>query len=619
MPKSILEASQEAKRGIFYFFKQKKFLIPIISLVVIAAVYYYVKPDPSSSQTTVVKQATVKEEDLKISISADGKVVAKDGVVLSFPVSGNLEVSEVNVKEGDWVEKGDKIASVRTESLEFELRSAYSNYQSALTNYNDKLAGADSSDLTKSKTAIAQAQVSLDQAKVSLAKTEASAAKQIADAQDNLEEASDNLARNKNIYNSEAVDAAYFSLLNSIKSVSVSLQKVLHDSDLIIGVDDTMVNNEFKNLLGVKSSYSLERAKESYVAAKELKVKLENYIIGLDSSNRFKIDEAAILADSALVKMQNHLYDMQLMLDATITAVNLSQSKLDGFKSTVNSNRSSITSSSSNLENSVRTASNTISDLKQYQIAYDKALRNLETAQGDAARDIDNAKISVRSREIAQQQAQQDYDDLVAPVNDADIAAVRSQLTSAVISVDRAKYNIEQATLVSPIDGVVSMLNYKSGDVILSDGAKSMATIINNDTLFVEVNIEEADISKLKLGQKARATFDAADGLVREGEISFISLTSDTSANGIVTYLVRVALSDIGESGIREGMTAAVDFIISEAPGVLAVPVEAVRNIGGQPSVQIKDGQISTVVTGFTDGKKVEIISGLKAGDIVTY
>ena len=110
MPKSILEASQKARRGIFYFFKQKKFVIPVIILVVIAAAYYYVKPDQSSSQITAVKQAIAKEEDLKISISADGKVVAKDGVVLSFPVSGNLEVSEVNVKEGDQIKKGDKIS-----------------------------------------------------------------------------------------------------------------------------------------------------------------------------------------------------------------------------------------------------------------------------------------------------------------------------------------------------------------------------------------------------------------------------------------------------------------------------------------------------------------------------
>jgi HlyD family secretion protein len=146
-----------------------------------------------------------------------------------------------------------------------------------------------------------------------------------------------------------------------------------------------------------------------------------------------------------------------------------------------------------------------------------------------------------------------------------------------------------------------------------------MATIINNDTLYIEVNIEEADISKLKVGQKAQATLDAVEGLTLEGEVSFISLTSSTSSNGIVTYLVRVALSNTGETQIREGMTASIEFIISEAKNVLTVPVDAVRNISGQPSVQKADGTYAVVTTGFTDGKKVEVLSGLAAGDRVIY
>jgi len=163
------------------------------------------------------------------------------------------------------------------------------------------------------------------------------------------------------------------------------------------------------------------------------------------------------------------------------------------------------------------------------------------------------------------------------------------------------------------------MLNYKAGDIILSDSAKSMATIINNDTLFIEVNIEESDISKLKIGQKASATFEAVEGLKLDGDISFIAMTSETSSNGIVTYLVRVAFTAGNDSPIREGMTAAVDFTISGVSDVLTAPVDAVRNVNNQASIQKADGQYATVVTGFTDGKKVEIISGLTAGEAIIY
>lgn len=621
MAQSILEESRQARGGIFRLFRRRQFLIAAAILIIAGGGAYYAYSRQTAPVATVqaVKRATAKKEDLKISISSDGKVVAKDGVVLSFPVSGNLEVSEVNVKEGDRVKKGDKIAAVKTESLEFELRNAYASYQSALANYNAKMDGATDSELAKAKASVEQAQVSLDQAKISLDKTKSSGELSVANAQTALDDAADDLARNKDVASSESVRDAYFSLANNVKSVSVTLQKALHDSDLIVGVDDTMANYEFKDVLGAKVSTSLSRAQDSYKSTKELKVRLDNALVGLDSSNRAAVDAAADLAGEAIDELQSHLYNMQVMLDASVTSVNLSQSKLDSFKSTISGNRSGATSASSSLDNAVRAASDSIINLKQFQTAYDKAVRNLESAKSQAEQDKSNAEISVRSREISLDQAKNDLSDLQAPPEESEIASARSQLTSASVSVDRARYNVEQATLTSPIDGVVSMLNYKAGDIILSDGAKSMATIINNDTLFIEANIEEADISKLKVGQKARATFDAADGKTLEGEVSFISLTSSTSSNGIVTYLVRIILADTADSGIREGMTASVDFITAEAPGVLAIPVEAVHNISGQPSVELADGTIAPVVTGFTDGKKVEVISGLQEGDTVLY
>ena len=163
------------------------------------------------------------------------------------------------------------------------------------------------------------------------------------------------------------------------------------------------------------------------------------------------------------------------------------------------------------------------------------------------------------------------------------------------------------------------MLNYKVGDIINRDDGNAVATIINNDTLFVEVKIEEADINKIKVGQKSYVTFDAVDSLTLDGEISFISLTSSTDNNGIVTYLVRIIINNTGEEKIREGMTAFVDFITAEAKNILIVPVAAVRNVNGKPSVELVSGEWQPVVTGFTDGKNVEIISGLENSDKIVY
>lgn len=622
MAQSILEQSKKAKRGIFGLIFNKKFLIIAgIILVIAGAAYYFFVPSASKPVAAVQqKQATVKKEDLKISVSSSGKVVAKDGVTLSFPVSGNLEVNNVYVKEGDKIKKGDKIASVKTESLDFELRSAYANYQSALDNFNNSNAAPTASELSKSKASVDQAQVSLDQAKISLEQTKSSTAQSIANSELNVSTAENNLKMNKDVNNSEIVTNAYTDLVSTIKSINISLQKILRDSDSILGVDDTMINSDFKSVLGVKDSTSYAAAKDSYNRAKQARTELDLMANSLSISDLTNVDSTAIKAKTALVTFQNHLYDMQVLLEATVTFVDLSQTKLDGFKSTISSNRTSINSTIASLDNSVQAISDAKNSLNQYQLAHNKAVNDLATTKNQASQNVNNATITVKSREISLAQAKNDYNDLIAPASESDLASARSQLTNTAISVDKAKFNMEQATLTSPIDGIVSLLNYKIGDIIMSDAAdKTVATIINNDTLFIEANIEEADISKLKVGDKAQVTFDAVDGAILRGEISFISLTSVTSSNGIVTYLVRVLLTNTGASQIREGMTASIDFITAEAPGVLSIPVTAVRNVGGKPSVELVSGQIANVVTGFTDGKNVEIISGLKEGDVVVY
>lgn len=621
MEKSIIEESKKARRGFLGKLLSNKFFLVIIILLIGAASYYFfIKPNSKNvSEIITQKQAVVQREDLKISISSSGKIVAKDGVELSFPVSGNLEVDNVYVKEGDKIVKGDKIASVKTEILNFELRNAYNNYQSALASYNSKVAPASDSDVKKAKASIEQAQVSLEQSQLSLEQVKVSSSNSIANAEASLKTATDNLNLNRNVNDSEAVDNAYDSLLTNIKSINIAAVRILRDSDSIIGVDDVMINYEFKNVLGAKNSASLSLSKNSYLQAKDLMKDLEAYLSNINSNDTSALDQAASKANDLLISLQNHLYNMQELLDGTITFAGLPQSKLDGFKSTISSNRSSVNSSISSLNNAKQSISTAKNSLSQYQINYDKAVRDLDTAKSQADQNVKNAEMSLRSRQLSLQQSENDYTDLIAPIESSDLASARAQLTSAVISVDKAKYNVEQATLISPIDGVVSELNYKQGDIILSDSAKTMATIINNDTLFIEVNIEEADISKLTLGQKARASFEAVEGLELEGEVSFISMTSQTSSNGIVTYLVRILINDVSNSKVREGMTAEVDFITAEAKNVLSIPIAAIRNINGKPSVEKDDGSIVNVSTGFTDGKKVEVISGLSVGDKVMY
>lgn len=187
---SILEESKKA-RGISGVFRGgKKKIIIIVVLVAIAGggYYYYTNTQKANTVAEVVKKDwTVKKDNLKIAIQSDGKVVAEDGVSLSFSVPGDtLEVENVFVKEGQKVKKGDKIASVKSNDLEFSLRNAYSSYQNAVANLQLRQVGPTDEEIAKAKISIEQAKVSLEQAKISLDQTRSSADQKIITAQNNI-------------------------------------------------------------------------------------------------------------------------------------------------------------------------------------------------------------------------------------------------------------------------------------------------------------------------------------------------------------------------------------------------------------------------------------------------
>lgn len=637
MTNSIIEESKKA-RGIGKLLnggRKKAIIIAVVLLFVSASAYAYWNSSDNSGETEVQKKEwTVKKGNIQIATESDGKVVAEDGVELSFSVTGDtLEVEDVYVKEGDEVNRGDKIALVKTEKLQFDLQSAYVSYRSALANLESKQAGPTEEAKAKANASIEQAKLSLEQSKISLSQTKltveqqiSTAEKNVITAKKNLEAAENNLKLNIDNASSNIVNDAYSDLVNNIKSISVTLRSVLSDTDAILGVDETFINDDFESLLGAKNLSTLTAATASYSQAKSANSSLDTYILTIDTSTQAEIDIIAAQTETAISQEQTLLFNMQQMLDQTVTSGAYTHSNLDSHKATISSDRSKISSAATTLTNGLQAVSNAKNNLSGYQISYDKAKADYDKAKADltstkdqTAETIANSEAAVTAKELSLKQAQISYNELVAPAREVDLASYRAQLRSAAINIEKAKYNLEQSTLTTPIDGKVSILNYKVGDIIVKSDNKPMASIINNDTLFIEVRVEEADIDKIKIGQKANVTFDAVDDLQLTGEVSFISLTSETNNSGIVTYLVRIVIDNSSEENIREGMTAFVDFISAEVKDVLIVPVSAVSNVEGQPSVQLTSGEWVPVTTGFTDGKEVEVISGLKAGDKIFY
>ena len=149
------------------------------------------------------------------------------------------------------------------------------------------------------------------------------------------------------------------------------------------------------------------------------------------------------------------------------------------------------------------------------------------------------------------------------------------------------------------------------------------------------VTLNEVDVSKVQVGQKATLTFDALPDLQIAGSVSQID-TLGTVSQGVVSYAVKVAFLT-EDARVKPGMSVALSIITDVRTDVLAVPNGAIQQAAGQATVQVltvpaetasatdaAQGVPSetppvtrTIQTGFTNDQYTEVMSGLEAGERV--
>jgi len=621
MAESILQQSRRVKRIGRGGLKGKIMTVAIIAFVGVGAYYGYAyftgSDNTAKNQADQERTAVVTKDDIQLAVENDGTVVAEDGVELSFSITGET-VTAIYVEEGDYVAEGDKIASISTTSLEYDLENAQDSYENALLSYNEEVAGASEKEIKESQYQVEQAETSLAQAKSDLEQTKIDAEENVADAEEAIEDAQEALEVGSS-GNNKVIDDAYSDLYDSLESISISLKNNLYSADKILGIDDVDVNDDFEGVLGALNYSSLYAAQSSYESLKDERQDLEDMLSSADYTDYEEVEAAAAQAQIAAASAKSLFVDLQSLLDYTITSSSFSQSELDSLKSTVSSARTSANNYPSTITSALEGLDDADDSLENLQDAYDDAVKNLEDVKRQNEISIENAEISVRNKEISLDQTNMSYEELIEPLSALELQNLRMKVNQALNNLKEVQEQIEDATLTAPISGQVSNINGEVGSLISENSSESFCTIINKDTLFVQVDVEEGDITQIEKGQKAYVTFDAVDDLELTGEVTYISMTAGSSSSGVVTYEVRVVLQNVGETDVREGMSAYVKFVSDEVSDVLTIPVGAVTNVNGVASVQMEDGTYQAVVTGFTDGETVEILSGLKEGDRVIY
>ncbi|RYG28549.1 MAG: HlyD family efflux transporter periplasmic adaptor subunit, partial [Chitinophagaceae bacterium] len=233
---------------------------------------------------------------------------------------------------------------------------------------------------------------------------------------------------------------------------------------------------------------------------------------------------------------------------------------------------------------------------------------------------------------------------------------------SASATVNEAKDNLGRTTIYSPADGTISSLGVELGERVLGTQQMTGTEILrvaNLNNMEVEVEVNENDIVKIHEGDSANVEVDAYLKKVFKGIVTSISNSASTAltADQVTNFKVKVRIlkesyKDLTEgkpsnySPFRPGMTATVDIITRRKENVVAVPISAVvmktdttsgsHEKIGEPDdkddkskatntkkmecvfVKVNDkAKLRVIKTGIQDDTNIEVMTGLKKGDVV--
>jgi len=168
------------------------------------------------------------------------------------------------------------------------------------------------------------------------------------------------------------------------------------------------------------------------------------------------------------------------------------------------------------------------------------------------------------------------------------------------------------------LDGIVTKVAAKVGEIV-SAGVVQIS-VLSSAKFEIEVNVPEADIAKIKIGDRASVTLDAyGSDVFFDTQVVKID-PAETIVEGVATYKITLQFTHEDEL-VKSGMTANIDILTAKREQALIVPQRLVMIKNGKKSVLILVGQtvqeviIETGLRG-SDGN-TEILAGLKEGDLV--
>ncbi|MGI5827398.1 MAG: efflux RND transporter periplasmic adaptor subunit [Patescibacteria group bacterium] len=194
----------------------------------------------------------------------------------------------------------------------------------------------------------------------------------------------------------------------------------------------------------------------------------------------------------------------------------------------------------------------------------------------------------------------------------------QNALDAAVVDVELADLAKQYATLYSPIDGIVIKATDEHAGVNISL-ATTEYVVVDPNSLQFSANVEELDIGLITVGQSATINLDAFPENSVASSVGEIEFTATQTTTGNTAFTVNFPIPV--DSRYLLGMNGDVEVVVDRKSGVIAVPVEAVRETETARTVTIlredKTQEEVVITTGLETDEYFEVTEGLQAGDTI--
>ncbi len=264
----------------------------------------------------------------------------------------------------------------------------------------------------------------------------------------------------------------------------------------------------------------------------------------------------------------------------------------------------------------------------------------------DLDKAVRDAELAVRDAKLNLESAVNDYNTLVdaynagAEISDSEFDKASFAIETAKNAVsdqqevyNQAVANAQKRTVCAPAAGSVVVMNAQVGASVADAASKgSLVQIADLSQMTVKVQVNEVDISKICVGQAAKATFSALPGVELDAQVTRIATVSSSSdssngylygSGGVVTYDVSLLIpAPVAE--LKPGMTANVDITLQSVPDTLMVPASCIgTDENGKSFVTVMTDaatqaceRVDVEVTA-TDQTTAAVTGSLSAGDEV--